>query len=622
MKMNWSLWPVVTLLLLAASLAPAQEAPKKELPLPGEVFLIDGRTAFVIPAKIDSVSIQKPWVWYAPTLPNLPGKAEHWMFEEFTRAGIAIAGIDAGESYGSPVGNRVFDSLYAEMTKRGYSPKPVLLGRSRGGLQTLSWATSNPEKVGAFAGIYPVCDLASYPGVDKAAGAFEMSPDELRKRLKEFTPIDRLEGLAKARVPLFAIHGDVDTVVPLEANSGLMKDRFTALGGSMELIAPAGQGHNMWSGFFESSELVEFVKLHSGIEILLTSPLDYQVFQRHSEEVGRVWVRGTLCKPSQKLPRYEYRLLENGKDSTWKKLIVHPGRGGFSASFSAPAGGWRRFELRASVEGTVIAQTSVEHVGVGEIFVVAGQSNSANHGEERQTVKTDRVVTFDGRFWHIANDPQPGASGEGGSFIPPLGDALAQKFEVPIAFVSCGIGATSVREWLREGTAFPNPPTIESNVQKLDSGGWASKGEIYDRFNRRMFKLGSDRFRAVLWHQGESDANQTDKSRSLSQTQYRSYLEKLITDSRARLDWRVPWFVAQASYHAPGDESDPAIRAAQASLWRDGVALEGPDTDALKGDLRDSNGRGVHFSGRGLRELAKRWEEKISPWLQQQIEAK
>lgn len=29
------------------------------------------------------------------------------------------------------------------------------------------------------------------------------------------------------------------------------------------------------------------------------------------------------------------------------------------------------------------ARATVDHVGVGEVFVVAGQSNSANHGSER-----------------------------------------------------------------------------------------------------------------------------------------------------------------------------------------------------------------------------------------------
>ncbi|OIO95005.1 MAG: alpha/beta hydrolase [Armatimonadetes bacterium CG_4_10_14_3_um_filter_66_18] len=229
--------------------------------MPGEVFSVAGRTAFVIPGKARGDDKAKPWVWHAPTLPNLPGAAERWMFEKFVDAGIAIAGIDVGESYGSPAGRLPYSALYAELTSvRGYSPKPVLLGRSRGGLMLLSWACENPDKVAGFAGIYPVCNLASYPGIAKAAPAYELTPEELAGHLAEHNPVDRLAALAAAGVPLFCIHGDSDQVVSLEANSGLLNTRYTALGGRMQLIVPPGQGHNMWPGFFQCEELVSFVK--------------------------------------------------------------------------------------------------------------------------------------------------------------------------------------------------------------------------------------------------------------------------------------------------------------------------------------------------------------------------
>ncbi len=77
--------------------------------------------------------------------------------------------------------------------------------------------------------------------------------------MAEHNPIDRLATLAGAKVPLFAIHGDVDAVVPLEKNSGLIAERYAAFGEKMELVVPKGQGHNMWPGFFESQELVAFV---------------------------------------------------------------------------------------------------------------------------------------------------------------------------------------------------------------------------------------------------------------------------------------------------------------------------------------------------------------------------
>ena len=173
-----------------------------------------------------------------------------------------------------------------------------------------------------------------------------------------------------------------------------------------------------------------------------------------------------------------------------------------------------------------------------------------------------------------------------GTFMPALGDALVKRFDVPVGFVACGIGATSVREWLPKGTTFPNPPTIESRVTKLPDGQWASNGAAYDAFIARMRPLGPNGFRAVLWHQGESDANQKDTTRTLAGKLYREYLEKIIRDSRRDAGFEAPWFVAQASYHVPGDEGSDDIRAAQASLWKDGLAQPGPDSDALKGPLR------------------------------------
>lgn len=252
-----------------SSQKPANEkpAPDKSLPLPGQVFWVEGRTAFVIEPSAKDVPHEsgKPaeprrWVWYAPTLPNLPGPEERWMFERFLKAGIAIAGIDVGESYGSPDGRKLFTAFHEHLTtQRHYSQKAVLLGRSRGGLMTLSWAAENPSKVAGFAGIYPVCNIASYPGIEQASGAYHLSANELKEKLAQHNPIDRLEQLAKAKVPLFAIHGDVDKVVPLELNSGIVRDRYEKFGGKMQLIIPAGQGHNMWTGFFQSQELVDFV---------------------------------------------------------------------------------------------------------------------------------------------------------------------------------------------------------------------------------------------------------------------------------------------------------------------------------------------------------------------------
>ena len=240
--------------------------PQKDLPLPGEVFEVDGRTAFVILPAAENLHPNRPtpWVWYAPTLPGLPEARECWMFERLLAAGIAVAGVDVGESYGNPQGRAHFTALYRELVeRRGFSRKPCLLARSRGGLMLYNWAAEHPDSVGCIAGIYPVCNLRSWPGLNKACGAYGLSAEQLDIQLAQHNPIDRLAPLAKAGVPIFHIHGDTDDVVPLPDNSALLASRYRELGGSMRLRIPPGQGHNVWDGFFQCRELVEFVLAHA-----------------------------------------------------------------------------------------------------------------------------------------------------------------------------------------------------------------------------------------------------------------------------------------------------------------------------------------------------------------------
>jgi len=232
---------------------------------PAEEFVVDGCRAFVILPERPTSERPQPWVWYAPTLPGLPAKEETWMFERFRAAGIAIAGIDVGESFGSPAGRAHFTALHRELVqRRGFAPKPVLLARSRGGLMLYNWAVEHPESVAAVAGIYPVCNLTSYPTLAKACGAYGLSESDLAAHLTAHNPIDRITPLARAGVPILHLHGDQDAIVPLEQNSAELAVRYRAAGGTMEVIVFPGQGHNYWSGWFESQRLVDFVIAHAG----------------------------------------------------------------------------------------------------------------------------------------------------------------------------------------------------------------------------------------------------------------------------------------------------------------------------------------------------------------------
>jgi len=240
---------------------PQITASRKTLPVEGaESFRLNGNEAFVILPKGSRNEVDIPWVWYAPTLKGLPADAERWMFQRFLDAGIAIAGIDVGESYGSPQGREKFSAFYNYMTETGkLNGKPCLLARSRGGLMLYNWAIENPESVSGIAGIYPVCNLASYPGIDQACGAYEMTAEQLSKELQRHNPIERLEALAQAGVPVFHIQGDQDQVVPLKDNSAILAERYKAFGGSVDVEVVPGGKHDMWPGWFQSQNLVRFV---------------------------------------------------------------------------------------------------------------------------------------------------------------------------------------------------------------------------------------------------------------------------------------------------------------------------------------------------------------------------
>ena len=241
--------------------AQADAKPKRQqVLLNGKSFLLNDRHTFVMQPK-QQPDENKPWIFYGPTLPRTPDKAETSMHERFLAAGVAVAGIDVGEGYGSPHALRHFDALHKHMVSNGYSAKPALLGRRRGGLWVSSWAIANPDKVAGIGGIYPVYDLSTYPGFDRAASVYRLSAKELERRQSEFNPIKSAAVLAKAKIPVFIIHGNDDNVVPIKENSATLETIYEEQGASQhfDLIRIDDQGHNYWRGFFECQPLVDFL---------------------------------------------------------------------------------------------------------------------------------------------------------------------------------------------------------------------------------------------------------------------------------------------------------------------------------------------------------------------------
>ena len=248
-------------LLLLSTISWAQSA-KRDLILPGETFEIEGRPAFVFTPKALKEQDSKPWVLYCITVPGYPDVHEKWLHEQLLSAGVAVAGVDVGESFGSLAGANLMDSLYAILVeKRNFSKKPAVLGRSRGGLQAMSWIAMGPQRAAGLAGIYPNYDLRAYPGIDKAAEAYGLSATELAIQEPNLNPIHKASVLAAAKLPVFMLHGDSDTVVPIEPNSRRVKDVYQQAGADelAELVVIQGGKHDFDERWFRNQAMVDFL---------------------------------------------------------------------------------------------------------------------------------------------------------------------------------------------------------------------------------------------------------------------------------------------------------------------------------------------------------------------------
>lgn len=312
----------------------------------------------------------------------------------------------------------------------------------------------------------------------------------------------------------------------------------------------------------------------------IQSPREFQVFQRGPGNVGRVRVEGTC--PDEVKGLGALVVLQAGQGPTWHALGIDDLPGPtqrFHGVLELPAGGWYSLSVAPAQGEAALAE--VPFFGVGEVFVVAGQSNSTNFGEERTSTPDDRVAAFDGTRWWIAADPMPGVqdTSDGGSPWPLCGELLRKSLGVPVAFASCGYGGTSLKQWQRSA--------------HLPS-------RLYDGLLQRVRALGE--YRAILWHQGESDAHAGMKTEEY--VELFSNLRRHLADDSGR---EATWIVAHASF-VPGLEQGrmDAIRAAQAEIWKLGLALQGPDTDDLRGPMRHSKDH-IHFSRAGLEVHAARW---------------
>lgn len=273
----------------------------------------------------------------------------------------------------------------------------------------------------------------------------------------------------------------------------------------------------------------------------------------------------------------------------WRRveLAAGDGAGLHVGTLRVRAGGWYRLEVRVTPPVGEPLEGSVEPFGVGEVFLVAGQSYATNTNDERLVVADarDRVTALDvaSGAWRIADDPQPVPdSSDGGSIWPAVGDALVAALDVPVGFVNVAWGGTSSEQWQ------PGTPLHE-----------------------RLVAAGRDvgRFRAVLWQQGESDViahTATDD--------YVAAVERIRGAAVRGWGFEPPWLLAKSTHHPTvydDPEGEGRIRAAVDRLASLPGFAPGPDTDTLRGESRGGIGSRCHFSAVGQRSAAALWTTVI-----------
>lgn len=216
----------------------------------------------------NEVNENRDWIW----------RARFWGHEPQTdlallEKGFHLAYIDVGGLFGNEEAIKIWDAFYGMMVSEyQLNRKVVLEGMSRGGLIVYNWANRNAEKIVCIYADAPVCDFKSWPmgfGVgmkSKPAWKECLAQYNLNKEQAltfKGNPVDHMENLAVAQVPILHVVGDADEVVPVSENTGLLKERLNELGWDMKVLHKPGVGHHPHS-LKDPKPIVDFVLIHTG----------------------------------------------------------------------------------------------------------------------------------------------------------------------------------------------------------------------------------------------------------------------------------------------------------------------------------------------------------------------
>lgn len=235
------------------------------------------------------------------------------------------------------------------------------------------------------------------------------------------------------------------------------------------------------------------------------------------------------------------------------------------------------------VYNDVSARQRIDCASIGKdaaVILVMGQSNAANHGEGMYKPH-ERVYSFNWMDGHCysAEDPLPGATGDGASPWPRLGDVLVESGRYrQVLLASVAVGGTSVRVWAGE-----NGPSARAVAAA-------------HALARQGLKVTH-----VLWQQGESDKQMPTSVYIRLFSEMASYIRANGIDA--------PIFVSQSTICA--NQPNEEIREAQREIPHlVANVFAGPDTDSLD-HIMDRAPNLCHFSDQGLNKVARLWFEAL-----------
>lgn len=373
--------------------------------------------------------------------------------------------------------------------------------------------------------------------------------------------------------------------------------------------------------------IVFFVLVHALTmgQITIGFPVERIVFQRNNVDLGFVNVYGNVA---QDCDRVEARLIarnpNQGVTTSWVVIDARVDGQAYSGKIQNK-GGWYRLEVRGVKNETVLFTSSVERVGIGEVFLIAGQSNAQGYGTSPNArgANDDRVNAYlpnyhdthgtdqyrnlpeylsDLSFGKLDAGRGIGPTGYTPYCYGELGDMLVNRLNVPVLFFNTGFTGTSSTNWIQSARGIP---TYNENF-----GTELLNGGPYRAFQVTLQSINTlTGFRSVLWHQGEYD--RFTNGTGLSAPEYANNLTSLIQRSRTDIGAQIPWVVSRASrYQGTVDarviDGQNMVINTVPNVWA------GPSTDNIQPNRYD----GGHFQNvtgsQGLTELANAWNASLT----------